>query len=180
MKDNALFIFLRSFLLEALPARGFSDVLVKQSYQPQQQGRASQSAVYLHKILDRRYGSRAVKEFFDKENGVMTRTEEQVIETTIQFNALASPRDPADDDEMTAADILKAVAACLQSPDFIYAGKEAGVQALRIQEIRNTPVQNDRDQFEFEPSFDAVFTHADVFTQTIESITHFKPGFNRV
>ena len=176
VRDNPLFTFLRSALLDMLPARGLTGILIKQSYQPKQHGRPNQSTVFLHKITDRRHGSRAVREGFDDDLGQL-RTESQVMETTIQFNALASERDPENNEELTAADMLKTVAAALQSVEFIERARKSGVQVLRIQEIRNAPFENERGRFEFDPSFDAVFTHADEYTQPINHVTHFTEGF---
>ena len=179
MRDNTLFIFLRETLLALLPMRGV-DVEVKQSYQPTQQGRPGKSAVFLHKIMDKRHGSRGIIERFDEAKGKMVRVESQAIETTIQFNALAAERNPADDEEYTAADILKAVAAVLQSREFLDVGRAAGVFALRIQDMRNQTFENERDRFEFEPSFDAVFVHTDIFEQPINHLTRIdKPPRNR-
>lgn len=180
MRDNEIFIMFRSLLLQMMPERGITDVLVKQNYQPTQQGRPNQSTVFMTKITDRRHGSRRIDESYDEDQQAIIRTETQVMESTFQFAALVSERNPADNTELTAADVLKTVAAILQSPDFIEAIKVQGAQVLRITDIRTTPTDNDRDRFEFEPSFDVVLTHKDIFTKQIPAVTKVTSGLHRV
>ncbi|MDR2093025.1 MAG: hypothetical protein LBP58_06900 [Azoarcus sp.] len=179
MRDNALIIFVRAALLELLPGRGLGNVAVRQNWQPRQQGRANETCIYLHKITDRRYGSRAVREVWDTDTGEMVRRETQLIETTLQFTVLAAERDPASDED-TAADVARAASAVLQSPAFIERAGKAGVQVLRIQDIRNQPVENDRDRFEFETSFDAIFAHEDTHTENIYPLTGWRSGIHGI
>jgi hypothetical protein len=180
MRDNALFILLRGQILPGLSERGFVNVRVEQNYQPIQHGRPNASTVFVTKILDKRHGSRRIDERFDKELEEVVREESQVVESTFQFAALISERDPANDAEETASDLLKATAAILQSPDFIDAIGKTGVQILRITDIRSTPIDNDRNRFEFEPSFDAVLTHTDVFRKTIPALDRISSGIYRI
>jgi hypothetical protein len=180
MRDNALFILLREQILQGFSERGFGNVGVNQNYQPTQQGRPNQSTVFMTKILDKRHGSRRIDERFDVEKKAIVREEAQVIESTFQFAALALERDPSDDDEYTAADILKTVASILQSPDFIEAMGKKAVQILRVTDLRTVPIDNDRNRFEFEPSFDAILTHTDIFKKAIPSLDRINSGFYRI
>jgi hypothetical protein len=182
MRDNALYDLLCQAALAGLKARGWPRVAVRQSFQPEQQGRASATTLYLTKIADRRHGSPAIRAVYDPEDGRIVRREIQVIESTFQITALISERKPRKNDqaEATAADLLKTAAAILQGEDFRAAIFKEGVQVLRVQEIRNPPFSNDRDRFEFSPSFDAVFTHHDVFTARDPAIDRFDWEIKRV
>ena len=180
MKDNALFVLLRDKTLEGLAARGFGDVAVRQNFQPRQQGRDPESVVYLTKLYDRRHGSPGVTARLDPGCGQMTRREIQVIESAFQVMALVSERDPENDLEHTAADLAKTVAALMQGEDFRTAIGRRGVQVLRIADIRNAPFQNERDRFEFAPSFDAILTHHDEFIARDPVIDRFDFSIKRI
>jgi hypothetical protein len=174
MKDNALFILVRKHLLAELPERGYPGVRVLQSFQPRQQGRALETTAYLTKVSEIRHGSPAVDEYYDPATHEHTHAERQVMETTFQITVLASERDPGDDSEYTAADVAKAAAAIMQGSRFINALYQEGrVQVLRVRDIKNTPASNDRDRFEFQPSFDIVLTHTDEFRRAIPAISRF-------
>ncbi|MDR1367915.1 MAG: hypothetical protein LBJ76_04265 [Candidatus Accumulibacter sp.] len=180
MKDNALFILIRKELIRGLAARGIAGVSVRQNFQPVQQGRATESCVYMTKISDRRHGSLGIHTIYDTEIEEIARRETQVIESAFQFTGLASERNPADDEELTAADILKTAAAVMQGEDFRRALLSSGVQVLRIQEIRNPTMVNERDRFEFQPSFDVVFTHNDEFIARDPVVDRFDWKIKRV
>ncbi|MDR0736621.1 MAG: hypothetical protein LBF51_07305 [Zoogloeaceae bacterium] len=180
MRDDALFALLRQTLLAGLARRGLGDVSVRQNYQPVQQGRASETSLYLHKVSDRRHGSPGVRARCDPVSGRIVREEIQVIESVIQITALVNERDPKNADAPTAADVARTTAAILQGEDALEALHARGVQALRIQGVRLTPVENERDRFEFEASFDVTLTHNEVFVTHDETINRFGFDLHRV
>lgn len=170
MLDNQLYILVRQLLTVQAPTRGLVDVQYPQRYQPTQQGRNTERTVYLHKVSDTRIGSAQVEQRFIG-GATVQRVETQSMETILQF----SVTQPAamDDDELTHDDVLKIVAATLQSQDsqsFLVAN---AASILRVRDIRNTFVQNDRHQFEPSPTFDAVFKHNDVFIDGVPYINTF-------
>lgn len=100
--------------------------------------------------------------------------EEQAWQSTFQVNAL-SIQDATTPSKPTAADILRAARATLQSSATIELLQRAGVGILYIRQIRNTPFVDDRQRNEYNPSFDFALTHSDIFATSvgqIESVEH--------
>jgi hypothetical protein len=180
MRDNQLFSFVRAYLLDALPPRGFPDAEVRQSFQPQQAGRAAGVCIYMHKLSDTRRGQRKVTEWWDDDVEAMRHREVQIIESAFQFNALVPERDPANDTEYTAADVLKATAAALQSDAFIEAARLQGVQILRVADMVNTAFENERGEFEYSPSFDVRLAHEDAYQDEVQAVTAINFDIKRV
>lgn len=96
----------------------------------------------------------------------MIHKEVSQYETTFQLSALAT-QNPANVNQQTAADLLNYAAYSLQSQPSIATFEAQGVGVLAVKDVRNTPFRDDRDQFEYGPSFDFVMTHK----QTIISTT---------
>lgn len=178
MRDNELIIIIRAALVSMMPTRIPEAVLVKQNFNPVTVGRDSQSTVYVTHLFDRRLGQRGstAKTIDDKK----IRTEITSLETTFQFNALASQRDPANDTELTASDILKAAAAVLQSENFLAIANENKFGVQRISDIRPAPFQNDRGLWETQPTFDVVISHSDIFTEEIPEVTKINSGIEGI
>jgi hypothetical protein len=180
MRDDALFALLRQTLLQGLARRGLDGVSVRQNYQSLQQGRASETCLYLHKANDRRHGFPGARARYDPKDGKIVREEIQVIESVIQITALVAGGDPQKEDAPTAADVARMAAAVLQGEDALTALHARGVQALRIQDVRLTPVEDERDRFEHEASFDVALTHNEVFVTRDETIDRFDFDLYRV
>lgn len=165
MLDNQLIALVISIIKTGLTGLDLGVVIgVKQAYQPTQQGTPVENTVLLHKIGDHRYGYPLRKDEWIPDtdgSGVMTHTESQWYETTFQIDALAI-QSPSNVTSLTASDIVNYVAAILQSDTALGALKAQGVGILRITEIRNVPFVDDRDRFEYHPSFDFTLTHEQV------------------
>lgn len=170
MLDNQLYQMLRQCLIDQAPLRGITDSAYVLRYQPTQQGRASDRSVYMFKIADKRYGYR--KATYVQTVDGLQQGEEQAIESTIQFS-VTQPQ-AIQDNELTHADVLKTIAACVQSPTFIAALLPFEASVLRVQDIRNTPFNNDRDQWEENPSFDLVVKHSDKYVSDQRIISAFE------
>lgn len=156
------------------------NIVVKRNYQPSQQGRPSDPAVFFFKVTDRRVGQREISEAQDPVTLTMTRTERQAMETIYQFGALV-PEYPEDDPDIPlAGDLLKAAAATLQAPDFIYSLKQAKAGVQRITDVRTTQVENDRGQFEANPTFDVTISHVDEFVTTVPATSVLGVNIKRV
>lgn len=93
-------------------------------------------------------------------SGVLTmlHTETCQYETTFQISAL-STQNPASTTQKTAADLVNYAAYVLQSAVAVQTFEDDGVGILDVKDVRNTPFKDDRDQFEYGPSFDFVMTH---------------------
>ncbi len=180
MLDAELQALVRAKLLAALPARGLPTALVIPSDQPRNQGRQNGTAIYFKKVFERRIGSRKISSAWDEDLEAMVETETQAMESTYQFNAMVEITDPADDMVITSGDVVKKTAAIMQSPSFQKEILAEGINVLRISEVRNMSVKNDREQFEYVPSFDITFTYADIFAQEIRAIDSAQQVIHRV
>ena len=146
-------------------------VQVTQAAQPTQQGIPTTATIFMTKLPDYRYGSRGMKDEWIPDTveggGVQRHTETQIYESTFQLNALA-PQDPRITDQATAADIVNFAAYIMQSDATIRTLRENGVGIERVTQVRNTPFQDDRDQWEYSSSFDFVLTHKQIVTTEID------------
>ena len=107
------------------------------------------------------YGYVERKDQWIEEDEIMRHTESQWYETVFQVDALAI-QDPSNVTQLTASDIVNYVSSILQSDVALGTFKGQGVGILRITDIRNTPFVDDRDRFEYMPSFDFTLTHEQV------------------
>lgn len=178
MKDNALAILIRSALLSGLTEQGKTAIAVKQGYQPTQQGAESGAALYFHKTTDRRRGAPSRVSKWDEAQSAMVHTETVAMETAYQWNATV-PGSP-DLAAMTAADLLKLGAAIMQGDTFMGALRAQSVGILAVPSLTNTPILNDRQQWEYVPSFDLTVTHRDVTTWTAPVVQAVEYRINRV
>lgn len=159
MRDNEIIIAIRAALIGRLQTRGIvAEVL--QAYQPTQQGMAEGAAIYLHKIADRRYGFPERRDVYNPATLQFDSLESSQMESTWQFSANV-PQNPADDAQLTNADVVKAAAFAFQSDTVLGALRQAGLGVLRITSIRTLQVVDDRGNFQANPSFDVTFTHRD-------------------
>lgn len=163
---------------------GSSNIAVKQAYQPTMQGANREPTLYLYKVSDRRHGSPFRRTVFVPEgswepspvfdqaqvwsgnDGKAVKVEAQVYETTFQINALVK-QDPSKLDGYTASDILNYCAAVLQSEETRTAFRAAGLDFLRISDVRNPYFLSDRGGFEASPSLDFVVIHNQVLSSSV-------------
>lgn len=95
----------------------------------------------------------------------MIHKEVSQYETTFQLSAL-STQSPDTPDQKTASDLLNYARYVLQSQMSIATFEAQGVGILKIAPVSNTPFMDDRDQFEYSPSFDFVMTHKQTIVTT--------------
>lgn len=168
MRDNQIYILLTQLLTVQAPPRGIVAEYA-QRYQPTQQGRNTDRTVMFFKVLDKAIGSAQVSTV--PNGATMQRTETQSMEATIQFSVTQPPA--MADGDLTHNDVLKAIRATLQSQDaqkFLVAN---GASVLRVGDMRNPFMVNDRGQFEPNPSFDLILKHNDVFVDGVPFIETF-------
>lgn len=91
----------------------------------------------------------------------MVHTETTQFETTFQFSAL-SLQSPANTSQLTAADILNYARYVLQSQPTIAIFEAQGVGIYNVNAVRNPAFADDKDVFEYAPSFDVTFTHKQI------------------
>lgn len=181
MNDKQLNALFMTHLLPAIQATaGLSTVKLARNYQPRQQGAATGPYVYFAKIPgDRRYGHAGRKDVWNATTQVFDHTEIQQYETTYQFEAVI-PQDPASVTAFTESDILNIVSGIMQSDSFLAVFRAAGVGVLRITEVRNPYIVDDRDRFEAVPSFDVTLTHTRISVSTLPAVVAYEANTGRV
>ena len=166
--EKQLFTLVRTILLEGFAARTPPLTLqVKQGAQPRQQGTPTGPVIFMTKLPDYRYGSRGVEDRWDEDEEKQFHTETQQYESTFQLNCL-SPQDPDNDAQPTQSDILNYAAYIMQSQATIARLQAQGIGVERVTQVRNMPFQDERDRYEFSPSFDFVLTHKQIVTTEID------------
>jgi hypothetical protein len=168
-----------SQLLPAMQARTeLSGVSLARSYQQTQQGATIGPYVYFFKIGDRRYGHPARRDEWDLDAEVFTHEENQVYESTYQFSAWV-PQDPSLTASLTESDVLNVVSSIMQSDGLLLAFRAAGVGVLRVTDVRNPYIVDDRDLFEAVPSFDVVLTHARRLSSETPAVLTYEANIER-
>lgn len=159
MTDNELWMILIGILEPAFA--GEAEVL--QAYQPTQQGVTQGPALYLAKLFDARVGHVQRSDQWDEAAKKMIHTERVVIETTFQVTGFAV-QDPDDLTRPTASDLTRRAAALMQASTTLETLRGHGLGILRITQVRNPYILNDRERFEASPSFDFVLTRTETTT----------------
>lgn len=163
MRDNPLVTLLIATIQAGVTAQGLG-VGIKQSNQPTTQGVPTAPTVFIDKLFDRRYGFPERK--YSVADEVVTMTETVMMETTFQCTCLVT-QDPANQEQLTASDCLKGIAQTLQSLPVVMSLHAAQVGIQRIQQIRNTYMTNDKQQFEASPMLEFLVTHKDTLTTVV-------------
>lgn len=179
MTDNERFAILFPIIASGLAARGVDNVAVLQSYQPTQQGASSGRAVYLSLLPSVPVGHPRRNSYFDETEGIEKYEETQTYIANYQVNAYA-PQDPTDVTSLTAMDVLKAVRQTLQSSDTITRLRDEKLAILRVNELRSLNFVNDKDRFEYSPSFDFALTYDEVYTVETPYVETIEQSINRV
>jgi len=155
LTDNDLIRLFLPLVNAGLVTYGYTNVLVPQADQPTKQGTPSSPSVHFYKLNDKRIGSPQRKSTWNSLTSVMTDTDIQVMEGYWQVSTLV--RQP---NTYTASDLANAVAMIMQTSKFIETLKASGVGILRIGEVRNPYLQDDRDQYQASPSFDFIISYS--------------------
>lgn len=147
------------------------DVPVVQLDQPTQQPRGT-SGVFFTNLYDVRIGWKSSDIKYDEVNDCFLFTERQHMEALIQISVLY-PFFPDKDNAITkrtAKDIANYLAQKLNSDNSIFIFNSVGIGVLRISDIRQQSFDNDRDQFEFMPSFDLNIVYNRKINQKVPKI----------
>lgn len=158
--DNDIYTLVIGILRDALTARSVN-AIVKQAYQPRQQGTPTQNTVFIHKKPNKRYGFLGRDDVLDLDNDVFTHTESQWIEADFQIGGLAI-QNPADSSIMTASDLVNLIATIMQSDvtRSLLIAHDVGI--LRITNIYNLYFTDDKERFEQHPVFDFTLTYEQI------------------
>jgi hypothetical protein len=170
MFDNQLIKIFYPIIKQGFVDFGLGSVIVRQAYQPTQQGTESDPAVHFFKISDKRYGSPYKYSFHNFLENQQHQIYRQLYETTFQISAL-SAQNPKDMNSLTASDLVNITSEILQLDSTIKELKSNNVGILRISDIRNPIFVDDRDQFEESPSFDFTLRHFQDRDSIIDFVT---------
>lgn len=186
--DNELFAILVGYIEAEMLISGI-EVSVQQSYQPKIQavevdsadGRGAQA--FLFKLRDKRYGWKGVFSDFNDQNPINEEfdvTEVQKVETTFQCATLVR-QDPANESSLTASDVLNEIVDILQSSqaiDYLMSNFEVGI--LRVVELPQTYIIDDKDQNEAEPKCEFTLTHQRSRVRRVPQVKSYEAKVNRV
>lgn len=179
MTDNDVIRVFLPIIKSGLTLDGFTDVIVKQNWQPTLQGAETNPTVYFQKIANKRYGYAGRLDTWNSLTSSNVHVEEQWIEATYQVTALVL-QDVHNTNKYTASDLVNEVAAILQSDNTINTLMQNGIGVLRITELTNQFFTDDRDQYEASPTFDFVLTYKQSRVSTQPVIDSFDYVINGV
>lgn len=180
MNDKQLAALFMAQLLPAMQAApDLAGVKLKRNFQSRQQGADSTAYVYFVKLGDRRYGHPERRDVWNTQTATFDHAEIQQYESTYQFSAWI-PQTPQDVTSLTESDILNIVSGIIQSDALLAAFQAAEVGILRVTDVRNPYIVDDRDQFEAVPSFDVILTHKRTSVSTIPAVVTYDANVSRV
>lgn len=156
-----------------LTTAGFTTTAILQAYQPTKVGVVEGSALYFYKTGDKRYGFMSNQSVWDVVHSQMVLTETQYYETT--FNIM-SWNGAVNFIENVTSDIINIAAYSLQNQNAVTTFQNAGVGIYRVTDIKNITIFDDRDRYNFVPSFDFTLSHTTTITSVIPKVSDFTPG----
>lgn len=180
MRDNLLFKWTIEALRAGLDANGFTDVKIKQNFQPRNTPPQTGSILYIHKIGDHRYGFPKREDYYDAEEGVDIHTETQIYETMFQVSCLSIQDPDLGVEQNTASDIVNMAAHILQSDVTVEFLLSKELSIYRVTNIRNPYFMDDKNRFEASPSFDFTLQHEQVIISTTPAVEDIEFNIERV
>lgn len=173
MKDNDLIALLSSQIDAAVLSGGWTFPTIQKD-EPTQQGQPSPGAVYFQKLFDHPYGSPMLSKVSNYPVMTFTETDQQWYETHFQISSLVT-QDPTDLTLPTASDVANYVKMYLASRTSRNVLMAQNVGTLRVTEVRQPAFQDDRERYEYHPSFDIVLTHIRDIEITIPGTNDIRP-----
>ena len=180
-KDVDLIVVFADLLERALKANGINDLPVVQLNQPTQQPRGD-AGVFFSFLFDDHVGWMVSDMEYDPVADDFKFTEAQHMIGSIQISVLY-PFNPEIHDPSTrptAKDVANYLAMKMKSMNYIRFFRAAGLGILRVKNVRQNPFENDRDQYEFMPSFDMELTYNREIGQTVPRIVEILGTIERV
>ena len=140
-------------------------------------------AAELFKLRDKRYGWKKSYPIYNDQNPLNQEFDvisTQKMETTFQCSTLVR-QDPSDVNSLTASDVLNEVVDILQSDETVdHFMKNYGVGILRVVELPQTYIIDDKDQNESEPKCEFTLEHERVRVRRVPQVKSFDAGIQRV
>lgn len=157
MNDNDL-IDAISTKIEAATANSGWGYTVLQKDQPTQQGVPTAPTVFLQKLFDEHFGPQSSKSIYNSAAKIFDDFEVQIVVTHFQVSAIVG-QDPENLSIPTASDVVNQVKLYLQHRSTIAELRQLGLKLIQVRKINNVPFTDDKDRFEFHPSFDVEIQH---------------------
>ncbi|AWD92409.1 hypothetical protein [Xanthomonas phage Carpasina] len=167
MKDNDLIILLSNRIDEAIALGGWAFPLI-QKPQPTQQGAPSASAVFFEKLYDTHFGSGQTKNLTTADG--YSEKEFQLVETKFQVMCVIR-QNPSDISIPTASDVSNFIKMFITSRQTIRLWLPLGVSVLKVSNLSNQFLENDKRQMEAFPIFDITLTHSREMVMPVGSVT---------
>ena len=145
---------------------------VIRSFQPTTQGVPDKPVIIYHKVSDHRHGSPLRKQVWNETKGAYDNTTIQVYETTYQIGAISSSD--------YLSDMVNNVSMLMADEAAINHFKALDIGILRVQDVRNPYLSNDKDQFHASPSFDLVLTYKRATVSVTPEINTYEYRVGRV
>lgn len=183
MTDNEVLSHLLSALSTGLNDNGFPSPLIKQAYQPNQQGIEAGPAWYIHRLSTHKYGHPGRVQVKNEANNNFDVTETRILESTYQITAYSRPADPVANPDLTlpnSFDMADVAAAVVESTAFSDTIREQGIRVYRVTDIREPYFTNDSDQNELSPNFDFTVTYNRELTSTVGLVERATDNLNNL
>lgn len=168
MNDNDL-IDAVATKIEAATANSGWGYGVLQKQQPTQQGVPSSPTVFIQKLFDEHFGAQGSKSTYQG-SGLFSDAEVQIVVTHFQVSAIVG-QDPEDLSIPTASDVINQVKLYLQHRSTMAEFRQIGLKVIQVKKINNQPFVDDKDRFEFHPSFDIEIQHERTVERNTPAVT---------
>lgn len=182
MNERTLQKTIRDLFIRGFTAQGI-EIRTQRNFQQRNHAAPSTPTLVYHRIATTPVGWQYRKyENEQKPDGSFvareTHSSNEII--TYQINALVVEPDPKDEtaDDMTAADLLKIarMIAVAERPSL----KALGINMLHISTIADVMVQNESDNWEYQPSFDIQFSIKQELIKEVGKVTRLTGHIYRV
>ncbi len=170
MTDNQLIAIFRRIIINGLKETGYPYISVMQNFQPTQQGITSNPLVSFQKIHSHNYGPPSREYYIDEETEESKVKQTQQLQSRWQVSSLVTQL-PDNENLPTSSDIAQAVCWTLQNDFAIEQLSAYNIGILRITDIINPYIIQDRDQYEANSSFDMMFVYFDEKIYSVNKIT---------
>lgn len=178
MLDAQLQLIIQNTLLAGLEARSVT-AGVMQNNQPRQFVAPSLPTVFHTLGPRKKYGWPVAKDVVN-DDGSITTTTTQVVQTRFQIAGFIPNDSPANSSEMTSGDLASIASDIMQHETAIASFVAADCNVFRVTDNPAVPFQDSSDQTVWWASFDIIFTHKDVFATSTGVISDFNPNIYRV
>lgn len=179
MNDNSIAILFRKMMLSMLAEQGRGDVLVADSFQPDNQGRIEGAVLYYVELMDVPYAAQTTKTTTNASTGETVTTSVQNWRVTYQVQGFA-PIDNNDMGSMRPTDLVKLAVMLINSPIFRAELQRNEMGLEKITALNTTQFTNDRDQFESGPTFDFTLSYKRRIIQRTHALKSTELAIHRI